>query len=98
MRKQLELGKNCINYILNIITVEGERAGHVSRIAGKDFLRKLEGEGPLGAPKYRWDTYIKINFKGFSWKYASLIRLVQYEDRWHFLVGTVMNIWYFSTI
>jgi hypothetical protein len=96
--------KNCIKrgliiYILNIITViraRSERwAGHVSRIAGKDFVRKPE-EGRLAAPKYRWETYIKMNFKEFSWKHASVITPAQYEDRWHSLVRTVMNIGVFG--
>jgi hypothetical protein len=52
---------------------------------------KPEGKWPLGRPRRRWESNIKIDLQevgcGVDW-----IELAQDRDRWRALVNVVMNL------
>ena len=51
-------------------------------------MGKLEGRGPLGRPRQRWEDNIKMEVGwGIDW-----IDVAQDSDRWRALVNQVMNL------
>jgi hypothetical protein len=56
------------------------------------LVRKLEGKGPLGRPRRRWEGNIKIDFKEVGCRGMGSIELAQDRDRWLELVNAGMNL------
>jgi len=53
------------------------------------LVGKLEGKGPLGRPRRRWEDNIKMDLQGVGGGCGDWMELVQDRDRWRALVGTV---------
>jgi hypothetical protein len=53
-------------------------------------MGKLEGKGPLGSPRRRWDDNITVDLREIGWDGMDSIDLAQDRDR-RALVNTVMN-------
>jgi hypothetical protein len=62
------------------------------RNAHRFFVRKYEGTGPLGRPRYRWDDNIKMCLKETWWVIMDCIDFAQHMVEWRTVVNTVMNI------
>ena len=65
----------------------GERRG-VYRV----LVWKPEGKRPLGRPRRRWESNIKIDLQELGCGGMDWIVLAQDRDRWRALVSTVMNL------
>jgi hypothetical protein len=71
-------------------------AGHVARMGeGRDIYKVLvgrpEGKRPLGRPRRRWESNIKMDLREIGIDGANWIRLAQDRVRWRACVNTVMN-------
>jgi hypothetical protein len=60
-------------------------AGHVARIGEKRnvygiFVGKLDGKGPLGRPRRRWEDNIQMDLREIGWGGMDWIVLVQDRD------------------
>jgi hypothetical protein len=58
----------------------------------KGFMRKPEGNRPLGRPRRRWEDGIRMDFRETGWGSVDWIQLAHDRDRWRALVNTVMNL------
>jgi hypothetical protein len=65
----------------------GERRG-----AYRALVWKPEGRRPLGRPRHRWESNIKMDLRKVGWKGVDWINLAQDRDRWRALVNTVINL------
>ena len=65
----------------------GERRG-VYRI----LVWKLEGKGPLGRPRLRWEDNNKMNIQEVGCGCMDWINLAQDRGRWRAVVNAVMNL------
>jgi len=84
----------------NIVWVVKSRrmrlAGHVARM-GEDrgvhrvLVGKLEGKRPLGRPRLRWESNIKLDLQEVGGGRGDWMELAQDRDRWQALVGTVRD-------
>ena len=54
-------------------------------------MGKLEGKGPLGRPRRRWEDNIKMDLQEVGCGGMCWIKLAQDRDRWGALVNVVMN-------
>jgi hypothetical protein len=71
--------------------------GHVARMGeGRVVYRVLvgrpEGKRPLGRPRRRYETNIKMDLREIGIDVANWIRLAQDRVRWRAFVNTVMNL------
>ena len=57
------------------------------------WVGKLEGKGPLGRPRRRWEDNIKMDLEEVGFGGMDWIELAQDRDRWA-LVNAVMNLRY----
>jgi hypothetical protein len=53
---------------------------------------KPEGERPLGRPRRRWVSNIKMDPLDIGWGDVNWIGLAQDRDKWRALVNAVMNL------
>jgi hypothetical protein len=72
-------------------------AEHVARKRKKAnayriLVRMPEGKRPLGAPRCRWVSNIKMYLREIGLGGMDWIDLVQYRYQWRALVNTVMNL------
>ena len=71
--------------------------GHVARmgkrrVAYRVLVEKLEGKGPLGRPRRRWEDNIKMYLQEMGWgEGTDWIDLAQDRDRRRPFVNAVMN-------
>ena len=56
------------------------------------LVGKLEGKGPLGRPRRRWEDNIKMVLQEVGGSCEDWVELAQGRDRWRALVSTVMNL------
>jgi hypothetical protein len=57
------------------------------------FGGETEGTRPLGRPRHRWESIIKINILEVGWGWTmNWIDLAQEWDTWQELVNAVMNL------
>jgi hypothetical protein len=59
------------------------------RNAYKILVGKPEGKRPLGRPRRRWVTNIKMDLSELEW---DVMDRAQDRDQWRALVNTVMNL------
>jgi hypothetical protein len=72
-------------------------AGRIARMrkmrsSYKILIRIPEGKRPLGRPRYKWETIIRMDLteiwcEGVNWMY-----LAQDSDQWRAVVNTVMKL------
>jgi hypothetical protein len=62
------------------------------RNAYRILVGKPEGNRPLGRPKRRWVSNIKINHREIVWDGVDWVILAQDRDQWRALVNTAMNL------
>jgi hypothetical protein len=72
-------------------------AGHVARIGEKRnayriLVGKPDGKRPLGRPRCRWVSNIKLDLREKGWNGMDWIDLAQDRDQWRALVKAVMNL------
>jgi hypothetical protein len=72
-------------------------AGHVARMGeerkvNKVLVGKLEGKGPLGIPRRRWEDGIRMDLREIGLGSVDWIQLAQDGDRWQAVVSAVMNL------
>jgi hypothetical protein len=67
----------CIGDIRNVCTI---------------LLGNQDTKRPLGRPLYRWEVYMKVDFKEMKLEVVELIQLAQDRNRWWALVNTVMKL------
>jgi hypothetical protein len=53
---------------------------------------KPEGKRPLGRPRCRWVSNIKMDLREILWDGMDWIDLAEDTDRWRALVNTIMNL------
>ena len=84
----------------NIVRVVKSRrmrwAGHVARVGeGRGVHRvlvgKREGKRPLGRPRRRWESNIKMDLQEVGGSCGDWMELAQGRDMWRALVNTVRN-------
>jgi hypothetical protein len=73
-------------------------AGHVARIGEKRnacslLVGKPEGNRPLGSPRCRWVSNVKIDLLQIEWGDMDWIGLAKDRNRWRALVNLVVNLW-----
>jgi hypothetical protein len=57
------------------------------------LVRRLEEKRPLGRPRRRWESNIKMDLWEIGIDVVNWIRLAQDRVRWLTFVNTVMNLW-----
>jgi hypothetical protein len=62
------------------------------RIVRRLFVKKPEGNKPLGRSKRRWVDNIKMDLGEIGWSDIDWTDLAQNRDQWKVSVSTVMNI------
>jgi hypothetical protein len=72
-------------------------AGHVARMGEERgvysvLVGKPEGRRPLGRPRRRWVSNIRMDLQEVGCRYMDWIGLAQDRDRWRRLVSAVMNL------
>ena len=88
----------CSPNIVRVIKSRKMRwAWHVARLGGKMviyrvFLGKPEEKRPLGRPRRRWMSNIRMDTQEVGCGYMDWIGLAQDRDRWRTLVSAVMNL------
>jgi hypothetical protein len=55
-------------------------------------MGKPEGRRPLGRPRRKWESNIKMDLREIGWDGMDWIDLAQIIDRWSALVNTVVNL------
>jgi hypothetical protein len=63
------------------------------RNACRILVGKPEGKRPLGRPRRRWVSNIKMDLREIGWSGMNCTDLAQGRDQWKALVNTVMNLW-----
>jgi hypothetical protein len=85
----------------NIVRVVKARrmrwAGHVALMGEKrgvhrGLVGKPEGKRPLGRPRRRWETNIKMDVQEVEGGRGDWMDLAQDKDGWRALVSAVMNL------
>jgi hypothetical protein len=56
------------------------------------LVGKPEGKRPLGRPRRRWVSNIKMDLREIKWDGGDWIDLAQDRDQWRALVRAVMNL------
>jgi hypothetical protein len=56
------------------------------------LVGKPKGKTPLGRPRRRWVTNMKMNLREIEWDGMDWIDLAQDMDQWRALVNTAMNL------
>jgi hypothetical protein len=85
-------------FIVRVIKSRRTRwVGHVARMGeGRGVYRvligRLEGKGPLGRARRRWEDNIKMDLREIGIYVVSWIRLAQDRVPWRTFVKAVMNI------
>jgi hypothetical protein len=64
----------------------------VARNEYKIFVRKPEGNRPLGRPRHKWEDNIRMDLREVVWEFVNGIHLDQDMDQWRTLMNTVMNL------
>jgi hypothetical protein len=72
-------------------------AGHVARMGEgrgvpRVLVEKLEGKGPLGRPRRRWEDNIKMDLQEVGGSCGDWMELAQDRERWRAFVGTVRDL------
>ena len=55
-------------------------------------MGKADGKRPLGRPRSRWGSNIKVDVEEVGWGGMDLSALAQDRDRWGAVVSAVMNL------
>jgi hypothetical protein len=55
------------------------------------LVAKLDGKGPLGRLRRRWEDDIKMDLREIVWE--DWMRLSQDRDWWRAVVNTIMKFW-----
>jgi hypothetical protein len=63
-----------------------------TRNAYRILVGKPEGKRPLGRPRLRWVSNIKMDLGEIGWDGRDWIELAQDRNLWRALVNTVMNL------
>jgi hypothetical protein len=58
----------------------------------KVWVRKPEGNRPLGRPRRRWENGIRMDLREIGWGSVEWMQLSQGRNRWRALVNAVMNL------
>ena len=86
----------CSSNIVRVIKSRKMRwAGHLARMGRgvyRVLVRKTEGKRPLGRPKHRWNSNIKMDLKEVGCEGMDWIEMTQDRDRCRTLVYAVMNL------
>jgi hypothetical protein len=64
---------------------------HVGDEHVQNSSQKTSRERPLGLPRHRWESNIKVGLKNTVYKDVDWIRMAQDRDQWQNLVNTGMN-------
>jgi hypothetical protein len=59
----------------------------------KVLLGKPKGKRPLGRPRCRWESGIRMDLEEIGLGGVYWIRLAQDRDQWRAVVSAVMNLW-----
>jgi hypothetical protein len=62
------------------------------RNAYRILVGKPGGKRPLGGPRHRWVSDIKMDLREIEWVGVDWIDLAQDRDQWSTLVNTVMDL------
>jgi hypothetical protein len=62
------------------------------RVVYKSLVGKLEGKGPLGRPRHRWEDKIKLGPQELGLGGVDWIEVAQDRDRWRALVTAEVNL------
>ena len=57
-----------------------------------DLVGKPDGRRPLGRPRSRWESNIKMDLQEVGCRGMDWIELAQDRDRWRALVNAIMNL------
>jgi hypothetical protein len=56
------------------------------------LVGKREGKRPLGRPRRKWESNIRMDLREIGWKGVGWIYVAQDRDQWRAVVNTVMNL------
>ena len=62
------------------------------RVVYKSLVGKLEGKGPLGSLRHRWEDKIKVGLQEVGLSGVDWTEVAQDRDRWRALVTAVINL------
>jgi hypothetical protein len=57
------------------------------------LVGKPQGKRPVGRPRCKWVSNIKMEFREIGWSGMDWVDLAEYTDQWRALMNTVMNLW-----
>jgi hypothetical protein len=72
-------------------TVEISRGTQHGMNVGAEERVKLEGERPLGRPRYAWMDDIKMGFRETGWSGMALFDVAEDSDQWMALANAAME-------
>jgi len=72
------------------------QSGHVAHREGINayniLVGKPQGKRPLGRPRHRWESYIRLDLSQIEWKVLDWMHLAWDRYQWRTHVNTVMNL------
>jgi hypothetical protein len=63
------------------------------RFVYRVLVGKPEGKWPLGKPRRRWESNIKMELQEVGFGSVDWIELTQDRDKWRAFVNAIMNLW-----
>jgi hypothetical protein len=58
----------------------------------KVFVGKPKGKRPLGPPRRRWESGIRMDLREIGWEDFEWVQLVRDRSKWRAIVNAVMNL------